>query len=489
MKTRLSVEQLCAKYRIDAPHAEHVEQTALAIWRTIRAPSRFRAGDDRLLCAACRLHDVAPPHLQANHAERGAHIIRHEGLAGFSWIERAIVAAAVSVHPAEQPLRPAIPLPISWDDTRRAMRLAAILRIADALDHGHLQGTTAGRLKLRGKRLELRTVMVCNPDNTTRARRRANVWRRYLPVGIVISPRDRRDSHVAFSGVVRPGDSILTAARRILISQHIIMRSNLAGMVTHPDPVYLHDFRVAMRRFRVALRVFRSHLEGTGANDLKKRLSHLSDVMGPIRDSQAWMEFLAKPRVVETCASDPDWTAYVEACRADMLQQWDRLRNVCASAEFTRAMAAVRELLRATLPALEAKGPDAPFARFAAKRLWKRYHRLTKLSDDVNGMAAEELHARRKRYRRGRYLTEFAQPVLDGAASKLQRVLKRQTSCLGTVHDVDAHLLTAPAHASPLPRRLRAFMVRERVSKLDRYVRDQRDIESKSFRRAMKSLA
>ena len=462
---RLSVDELSALCTVETAHVDHVTGLALRLFDRTRRAFRLRAGDRRLLEAACRLHDVAFVQTPDAHAGRGAWLIARRGLAGFTPAERHIVAAAVSVHSARDPRRPAIPLPLCRTDEERALRLAAYLRVADALDHGHIQDVQIRAVRIRGGVCRARVDARYCPENIARAERRADTWNRWLPLPLRLEHERRRPSRLLFRGVVRDEDRERPAAQRLLASQLRVMRDNLELIAAGPDPAYLHDLRVAMRRFRTALRFFRRALRGSGAAALEADLGRLSDRLGPFRDGQWWLAFLESAAVQESCAGTPGWSRFVAEHRRDAHRQWRHLCAVCRSEETTHVMRRASLYVRAHLPQLASTQPGRPLRRVAARRLLKGLHRFwARSAIDPLSATPEDLHAVRKRCRRLRYWAEFAAPVLGAPVAHLAADLKELAGALGAVHDMDVHLVDS------LPAALRRHMRQLRDREFARFV-------------------
>jgi CHAD domain-containing protein len=482
VRKQLTIEELSAPYAIEQPHVDHVARLALRLFDRTRRALRLPAGDRRLLEAACRLHDVAFVQTPDAHAVRGAWLIASRGLAGFSRIERDIVAAAVSVHSSRDPRRPLIALPLCRADELRALRLAAFLRVADALDHGHIQDTVIRSVRVSPDACTVRVRALYFPQNAERARRRSDTWNRWLPLPLRLEEDAYRQPQLLFRGVVGPEHREAPAAQRLLASQFRIMRDNLGLIASGPDPAYLHDLRVAMRRFRAALRFFRGTLRGTAAERLSQDLDRLSDRLGPFRDSQWWLAFLESDPVQDACAAAPGWTAFLAARRRESRRQWRRLCAACRSPETLQLMRRLSVFVRADLSGLVRADPGRPLHELAARRLNKAVSKLFRHGVDPFAASSDELHALRKRCRRLRYWAEFAAPALGAPVAHLADDLKAVAGALGAVHDMDVHLAAGAAARPRLPRALRRHMEELRDREFARFVTRNRLARRKKVR-------
>jgi len=107
-----------------------------------------------LLHYAALLHDVGAVLNFDNHAEHSAYVIRNGNLRGLSAQEVQVVASVARYHAKGRPGKGGDPyyrgLPKPW---RRAVQwLAAMLRIAEALDRSHYQLIRGVRVVRRGGR-------------------------------------------------------------------------------------------------------------------------------------------------------------------------------------------------------------------------------------------------------------------------------------------------------------------------------------------------
>ena len=139
--------------------------------------------DRELLEAAALLHDVGASVSRSKHHRHSRYLILHAALPGFDRDETKWIAAIARFHTGRTP-KPSHAELAAFElrDRRRILQLAAMLRIADALDRSH-----------RGRVMNLRVVDA--PDGVTldiniaareedpglelwAAEHRAELWRR-----------------------------------------------------------------------------------------------------------------------------------------------------------------------------------------------------------------------------------------------------------------------------------------------------------------------
>ena len=135
---RRSVEALAARFTGRNAHGRQVARLAGALFDATAAALGLPAAARELLEYAALLHDIGHAIDHGNHHRHSAYLIRSAELLGFEPIEIEVFAQVVCGHRkrAPKPADPEIaPLP---PRLRRMVRsLAALLRLADALDRAH----------------------------------------------------------------------------------------------------------------------------------------------------------------------------------------------------------------------------------------------------------------------------------------------------------------------------------------------------------------
>jgi exopolyphosphatase/guanosine-5'-triphosphate,3'-diphosphate pyrophosphatase len=131
----------------DQPHAEHVRELSLILFDQLQPVHHLSAQSRVLLEAGALLHDTGHMISHRGHHKHGEYLALNGDIPGLEGRDRAIVAALVRYHN-----RKSVPAghhaaysSLNSADQRIVRRLAAILRIAEALDHSHRQRV----LKLR----------------------------------------------------------------------------------------------------------------------------------------------------------------------------------------------------------------------------------------------------------------------------------------------------------------------------------------------------
>ena len=131
---------LAEKFRCDKSHYEYVRKMSLFLFDSLKDELSLKPRARMLLEVAAILHDIGSFIGEAAHHLHGEYIVRNSEIFGLSRDELSLVASLVRYHRAEHPRaehQGYASLP--RDDRTMILKLAALLRIADALDCRHSQ--------------------------------------------------------------------------------------------------------------------------------------------------------------------------------------------------------------------------------------------------------------------------------------------------------------------------------------------------------------
>ena len=170
---RRTVMELARRCQFREDHGMHVARLALSIFDQTRRLHKLPTGDGELLEYAALLHDIGfyiSPH---RHHRHSAYLILNHAMTGFSRAEVRIIALASRHHRKVEPKRGrGLMRLLSKADTRRVRYLAAILRIADALDRTHARLVRAVRCSVSPKTVDVRIDADGDPELEIWAARR-----------------------------------------------------------------------------------------------------------------------------------------------------------------------------------------------------------------------------------------------------------------------------------------------------------------------------
>jgi CHAD domain-containing protein len=432
---RLSIADLCAKYENEDAHANKVAALALALFDATHEVVGAPAGDRPLLEAACRLHDLGYGANPRRHAGMSREIILQEGLKGFTNGQRAEIAAAVLLHPAGHKRNEAQSHVRQPADARRALRLAAYLRIADGLDHGHLQDAVIVGVGKIGRTIRVRVRCAHCPENIEVARRKSDLWRVVFPLGIRLAPATGMSVQPSplLSHALPPGE----AARRLLLLNYRGLLVNVDGALEAKDGEALHDLRVAIRRMRAVVRAFRRPLAPTSAARIDRDLQKLNFALGDARDLDVWIDYLEGRALKARLRRHPRWAKFVDHQRELRRLRQTTLQRHLRGPSFAALRYRIGRLLRIELP--HAAGVDAPgsLEAFGRRVLVKHLRRAGKLGHLRHSHSPVELHELRIALRRVRHIGGFFRDVLGPPTGELMKRVHAVEWALGRIRDVD----------------------------------------------------
>ena len=129
----------------DQRHAEHVRELGIMLFDQLQPVHHLPAQSRVLLEAGALLHDVGHMVSHRGHHKHGEYLALNGDIVGLEGRDRAVVATLVRYHnrKSEPAGHHAAYSSLHNNDQRIARRLAAILRIAEALDHSHRQRVTS----------------------------------------------------------------------------------------------------------------------------------------------------------------------------------------------------------------------------------------------------------------------------------------------------------------------------------------------------------
>ncbi|MEJ7809042.1 MAG: Ppx/GppA phosphatase family protein [Gemmatimonadaceae bacterium] len=154
-----SVQQLADRCHFEAPHALHVQRLALQLFDALGRQLGCTTADRETLADAALLHDIGYHISYDRHHKHSYYLILHAELLGMSPTEKVVVANVARYHRGSDPRRKQRNFSILDPTLRtRIRRLAALLRVADGFDRGHVGGV--GRIEVRrvARTIRLRAV-------------------------------------------------------------------------------------------------------------------------------------------------------------------------------------------------------------------------------------------------------------------------------------------------------------------------------------------
>jgi len=134
----LGVHAVGRRFGYEEAHSYQVARLAEKIFDSMAASQNLTRHQRTLLSAAALLHDVGYHIAHESHHKHALYLIANSELTGFSEAERAVVANVARYHRGSVPKeRHPEYAALNTADRETVCRLAAIVRVADALDRSH----------------------------------------------------------------------------------------------------------------------------------------------------------------------------------------------------------------------------------------------------------------------------------------------------------------------------------------------------------------
>lgn len=148
--------ELGRRFAIDERHGRQVARLAASLFDQLQPLHGLGRDDRSILVGAAALHDVGRVVSHRKHHKHSLYLILNAGVAGFGTQELLSLALVARYHRRAEPRKGHLHFrDLDGEGRARVRRLASILRIADALDHGHLQEVDAVRASVAEGRLRL----------------------------------------------------------------------------------------------------------------------------------------------------------------------------------------------------------------------------------------------------------------------------------------------------------------------------------------------
>jgi len=136
------------RFHFDEAHGRHVARLALSLFDQLQELHGLDDAERRILLGAAVLHDVGLFISYRKHHKHSLYLIDNSELPTYSRDEISLVALVARYHRRAEPKKKHyIYQDLSDSARRRVRRLAALLRVADALDREHLQRVTEVRAR------------------------------------------------------------------------------------------------------------------------------------------------------------------------------------------------------------------------------------------------------------------------------------------------------------------------------------------------------
>jgi exopolyphosphatase/guanosine-5'-triphosphate,3'-diphosphate pyrophosphatase len=135
-----SAVNLGRKYRFDEPHNRSVADLCLLLFDALRTEHGMKRRERIMLEVAALLHDIGMFIGGADHHLHGQYIVANSEIFGLHREELDIIANVIRYHRGTSPSPADIHyIALQREDRTLVLKMASILRVADALDRSHAQ--------------------------------------------------------------------------------------------------------------------------------------------------------------------------------------------------------------------------------------------------------------------------------------------------------------------------------------------------------------
>ena len=200
-----SVRDFAERCRYERKHAETVQSLALKLFDALADRLELALGDRRILADAALLHDVGYHINYDRHHKHSYHLIAHADLLGMTPEEQVLIANVARYHRGAEPRKKqrayrALDKPLR----QRVKKLAAILRVADGLDRGHVGEVQTVKLRWLDRAVRI-TPVPARED----ASLRLELWGAHRKSGLLARIAERPVEIVAPDGSVLSSESLV----------------------------------------------------------------------------------------------------------------------------------------------------------------------------------------------------------------------------------------------------------------------------------------
>ena len=152
-----SSRTMCKRYKGNLEHSQHLEKLSLRLFDAVRKYHGLGNREKLLLRISALLHDCGKFISMSSPGDCAYHVIMSTEILGLSREEQEMVANIVRYNTLDLPAYEDFDGRLSSQDYMTVMKLAAILRIANALDRSHMQKFAGMKTAVKGDTLEITT--------------------------------------------------------------------------------------------------------------------------------------------------------------------------------------------------------------------------------------------------------------------------------------------------------------------------------------------
>ena len=151
-----SAVSLGRKYHFDEAHALHVTKLCLELFDALEKEHGMNRRHRMMLETAAILHDIGSYIKGSGHNKHGQYLVVNSEIFGLPRNEQDIVANVIRYHRGDPPAQTDIEyISLQREERVLVLKMASILRVADALDRGHTQQIKSLVLEHRAQTISL----------------------------------------------------------------------------------------------------------------------------------------------------------------------------------------------------------------------------------------------------------------------------------------------------------------------------------------------
>ena len=153
-----SAVNLGRKFHFDEAHARHVAQFCMALFDALEKIHGMSRHQRMMLETAAILHDIGTYIKASGHNRHGQYIVANSEIFGLPRDELDLIANVIRYHRGDAPSEADIEyISLQREERILVVKMASILRVADALDRGHAQQIKDLTVERRAETIALHT--------------------------------------------------------------------------------------------------------------------------------------------------------------------------------------------------------------------------------------------------------------------------------------------------------------------------------------------
>lgn len=450
-----TISELCDHFAIDLEHSQKVAANAIAILNQLQQIQPMPVHLAPVLESAALLHDIGTNVKVDRHHIYGRNLILKHKLGGFNDLQRSMLAFLISLHrksvkhkKLEKQLRKSH---IPPDSEQQALRLAAILRIADGLDQSHTQTTCIEDIREEDHRYVLEISGPHGKRDGGRALQKSDLWTYTFqrPLHCILSKKQILLPGPQWEGLalpaesltrieLEPNDKILDAGRKILTFHFIRMLQHEPGTRLGNDIESVHDMRVAIRRMRTATKILKPFFPKKLISPLRKGLKSTTKSLGDVRDLDVFKlnfdRYIDEQSSWRSTAFEPlyqRWNDQHELARKTMLEFLDSKSYRSYVGDFATLIGSFDKQIRK----YSQDSRDIQISQVLPGLIYEQDKSLRLFDQRVENAPVNVLHTLRIEIKRFRYTLEYFEAVLEPDAQQVIEAAIKLQDHLGDLHD------------------------------------------------------